>query len=321
MRADRLLSLLLLLQNEGKTKAADLAGRLEVSPRTIYRDVEALSAAGVPVYAEPGPRGGIALVEGYRTRLTGLSRAEAEALSALPTLRSAARAGAGLGLGRPLESALLKLAATLPTAQRLAAEHARARLHVDTAPWFRPPEDVPHLETLRRAVWQDRRLRLAHLRAPAGEIRERTVEPHALVVKVDRWYLVARAERGMRVFRAARILGATVLDETFARDPAFDLTAFWEDWCRRFEATLPHYPVTLRASAAGRARLGERGFPPEPAPDGPAGALRVDFQRPTIALETLLALGPEVEILAPPELRRDLLRAVERLRRHHGRGA
>src|SRR5688500_501484 len=185
MRADRLLSLVLLLQGRRKLKVRDLAGRLEVSERTILRDVDALSTAGVPVYAQRGPGGGVALVGEWRTDVTGLTDAEVQALATV----GAPRALADIGLAGSLQTSLVKLAASLPAVQRQAAEHARQRLHIDATSWFAGAEEVPHLGVLREAVWADRRVRLRY-RDFDGRVSNSVVDPYGLVIKGDRWYLV-----------------------------------------------------------------------------------------------------------------------------------
>ncbi|AUX42995.1 transcriptional regulator [Sorangium cellulosum] len=307
MRADRLLTLMLLLQQAKNRQltAEDLAGRLQVSARTIYRDLDALSAAGVPVYAHRGPNGGIALLEGWQTSLTGLTQAEVQALSAV----AAPGALADIGLSGPLQSALIKLAAGLPVVQRSAAEHARQRLHVDSSGWFQGREVVPHLDMLREAVWGDRKVWLSY-RDFDGAASERVVEPYGLVLKADRWYLVAGAERGPSVFRGARVEGARLLDEGFARPEGFDLAAFWKAWCQRFAERRASYVATLRVTEEGEEALrkirpaGEherwgRGAPAR----GGARTVTVDFERESIAVAQIVGLGRGVEVVAPEALR------------------
>lgn len=296
MRADRLLSLLLLLQSKGKLKARDLADRLEISTRTVYRDVEALAMAGVPVYAQSGPNGGICLVDSYRTDLSGLSTDEARALFTLPKARSSLH---DIGLEAPLRTALAKLVASLPTAQQIAAEHVRERLHIDSTPWFEGKEAVPHLAVLREAVWSDRKLDLVYHdrdRRPFHAV----VEPLGLVVKFDRWYLVAETPSGTRVYRVSRVNRATLLEEVFERRPGFDLERFWSKWQSQFVANLPHYEVTLKVSAETERQLRERGFSCRRL-DGET--MLFDFQREDIALRSLLLLGGAVEIRHPGRLR------------------
>lgn len=322
MRADRLLALVLLLQSHGKLRAAELADRLEVSVRTVYRDVAALERAGIPVHAETGPGGGISLVEGFRSRLTGLSADEARALAVFAAPRSLA----DVGLAGSLSTALAKVASSLPAVQGLAAREMEQRLLVDTAPWFRSREEVPYLPALRRAVWESRPVRL-HYRRREGEAYERTVDPHALVAKVDRWYLVARSGSELRVFRVSRIEDAEVLDAYFVRQEAFDLPSFWRDWSRRFAGEIPRYEVTFRLDPEGVRRLrlysrDEALRELEEAPPDDAGrrTLVLDFSREEFALHTLAALGGEVEVLEPSALRGRLRAIGEGLAARHAPG-
>ncbi|WP_437338980.1 helix-turn-helix transcriptional regulator [Sorangium sp. So ce394] len=308
MRADRLLSLLLLLQQAKSRQltAEDLARRLQVSARTIYRDLDALSSAGVPVYANRGPNGGIALLEGWQTSLTGLTQAEVQALSAV----AAPGALADIGLSAALQSGLIKLSAALPVVQRSMAEHARQRLHVDASGWFQGREVVPHLEVLREGVWQDRKVWLAY-RDFDGAASERVVDPYGLVIKAERWYLVAgTTERGPSVFRGARVEGARLLDEGFARPEGFDLPSCWKAWCERFAERRASYVATLRVTEEGEAALrrirpsgeherwgqGKRGR------DG-TRTVTVDFERESIAVSQIVGLGRDVEAVEPAALR------------------
>jgi predicted DNA-binding transcriptional regulator YafY len=309
MRADRLLALLLLLQTRGRTTARDLAVRLEVSERTIYRDLDALSAAGMPVYAERGPGGGCSLPPGYRTTLTGLTVSETR------TLGAAGTAGplADLGLGKAQAGLLLKVLAALPEAQRPAAERARQRLHLDASPWFRPRESLPYLNVVQEAVWEGRRLRLAYHRRD-GSLFQGLVEPYGLVAKTSLWYVIAAAGDDTRAYRLARIAAAEVVDETFERDPAFDLAAFWTEWCSTFEASRPRYPVVARIAPAGLAVLsmvlgeGMRAAIDTAGPPDAEGwrELPLVFESMEAARTRLLGLGPVAEVLDPPELRESI---------------
>ena len=205
MKSDRLLSLLLLLQGHGRMSARRLAERLEVTERTIHRDVEALSAAGVPVYAERGRRGGIALLPGYRTDVSGLTPDEARALFLFGGRGSPA---ADLGLEAPLRGALRKLLAALPEPQRPEAEEAGRRVVVDPRGWLRQPEELPHLPAVQAAVWSGRRLRIRYRSAGAEKAAERVVDTYGLVSKAGVWYLVA-ADRGEpRTYRVSRMEAA-----------------------------------------------------------------------------------------------------------------
>lgn len=313
MRADRLLSLILLLQVHGRRTARELAQQLEVSERTIARDLDVLSGAGVPLVAERGPGGGWRLLEGYRTSLTGMTTPEVQALF----LAGVAGPWRDLGLGAALDSVFLKLLAALPTMQRSDAEQARQRLHIDAVPWYRSAETVPHLPLLQDAVWQDRRVRLTYGRGE-GPAFARVVEPYGLVVKGNAWYLVAGADGQMRTYRVARMHDAAVLDEHFARDAAFDLAAYWSASVAEFQAGVPRYPLTLRVSPAGLPALPRRLGRTDLATADLAGSpdangwytLPLEFDTLEEARAGILQLGASVEVLEPEELRESIREAI-----------
>jgi predicted DNA-binding transcriptional regulator YafY len=306
MRADRLLSIMLLLQVHQRVTSRELARRLEVSERTIHRDMEALGAAGIPVYAERGSSGGWALSEAYQTNLTGLNESEIQALFlTTPQLL------ADLGLHQAADAALIKLMAALPTISRRDAEFARQRIHVDGAGWLRAREALPFLPTVQEALWQDRKLQLTYQRGDDCTV-ERLVDPLGLVAKGSVWYLVAAVDGSPRTYRVARVRAATVTKKACERPADFDLAAHWEQSSIEFRANLPRYPATLRAQPAvlpalhapGRyARVDRVG---EPDADG---WLRVNmlFEEEHNACEYVLSFGPRIEVLEPPTLR-DLVR-------------
>lgn len=307
MRADRLLSILLLLQSNRRVTAQKLAAKLEVSERTIYRDLEALSVAGVPVYAERGPGGGCALLGEYRTSLTGLNEADVRAL----LLSGVPRPLADLGLEKALEAALLKLVVALPSTRRPDAERARQLLHLDAAAWNNPgTEDVPHLRVLQEAVWQERKVRLTYRRNDRAVV-ERLVSPLGLVAKTSVWYLVGMVEGQTRAYRVSRIQTAILTDETFERPSGFDLAAYWADWCAQFRASLSQYPVTLRIAPEGVPILphifgeGAHTLVAQADPPDAEGwiTLRRTFETIEAACTMILGLGTLVEVLEPPELR------------------
>ena len=316
MRADRLLSMLMLLQARGRLTAGQLAAELEVSVRTIYRDLDALSAAGVPVYAERGPGGGCALLEDYRTTLTGLTPDEVRALFMLSIPAPLAE----LGLGPELKAALRKLAAALPAARRDDEARARQRFHLDPAGWAEAPEPVPHLRTLHQAVWDDRCLEIVCL-LPFDARATWRVEPYGLVAKAGAWHLVCRRDGHLRVLRVAQIADARLAEATFARPPDFDLVAFWAAWCAEVEAGRGRYRATVRvapqlvpwlahhfglaAETAGSGDEAASAARPGPGPDGNAGwlTLTLTFESLEEARARLLALGGAVEVLAPRALR------------------
>jgi predicted DNA-binding transcriptional regulator YafY len=308
MRADRLLSILLLLQVHRRVTARELAARLEVSERTIHRDMEALGIAGVPVVAERGSNGGWSLIEEYRTNLTGLNKDEAQALF----LMQPARVLADLGLARASDAALIKLAAALPAAHRDDAEYARQRIHVDLSGWHRADEIIASLPVIQQAIWQGRKLRFTYERGPQCEAVERVVDPLGLVAKGRAWYLVAAVDGTPRSYRVSRVAEATLLDEACARPKDFDLAAFWESSTASFRASLPRYQATLRVAPevlprlnyAGRfARIEQTG---EPDREGWSEVhLRFDVEE--MAVEYALSFGPQVEVIAPATLREKVI--------------
>src|ERR1700728_2293131 len=244
MRASRLVAILLLLQSRGQMTAPDLAEQLGVSVRTIYRDLEALSASGVPVYAETGPGGGYRLIEGYETHLTGLEPAEAEALllAGLPGPLGA------LGLGSALVGGQRKLVAALPAELRTRATKAQERFHVDLERWFQPRVTPPPLlGRVATAVWEDRRLRIDY-RPQDGLPGEREIDPLGLVVKAATWYLVAAAPAGLRTYRVSRIVDLVILEQRCRRPKRFDLEKYWTSQLTELEASLPAFTVVLRAA-------------------------------------------------------------------------
>jgi predicted DNA-binding transcriptional regulator YafY len=243
MRADRLLSIMLMLQNRGCMSARELSGELEVSERTIYRDMDALSAAGVPVYGEPGPEGGFQLLDSYRTNLTGLTEGEIRALFMLniPSLL------ADLGMSQELKAALIKLTAGLPDDQRLDEEQVRQRFHLDPTRWEQGEEQVPHLITIHQAVWSDRMLNITFHPHYAMEI-EQLIDPYGLVSKAGVWYLVYARRDRVRVKRISDLLDAQISHETFNRSNDFDLRAFWEEWCDRYRIGRSNFKVLARIS-------------------------------------------------------------------------
>lgn len=305
MRASRLVSLLLLLQSRGGQTAAQLAEELEVSVRTIHRDVDALSASGVPIYADRGPHGGIRLVDGYRTRLTGMTADEAEALF----LAGVPGPAAELGLGTVVAAARLKVLAALPTELRARASRLVERFHLDAAAWYHADEPVPHLGPLSEAVWEARRIRIAYDRG--DKTVERVLDPLGLVLKAGVWYLVAAADGQPRTYRVSRVAGVTPLDEHVERPEGFDLAAFWTESSAAYERDTPRVDVTLRLPGERLARLhgviGDRPYETlvrlaEPDPEGWLH-VRVTLDWPNEVVPQILAIGPDCELLAPPELR------------------
>ncbi|MFD3438385.1 helix-turn-helix transcriptional regulator [Streptomyces sp. NPDC058685] len=318
MRAARLIKMVLLLQARPSMTGAELAEELEVSERTITRDALALSEAGVPVYADRGRAGGYRLIGGYRTRLTGLGRSEAEALflSGLPgALRD-------MGLEDAASAARLKVSAALLPSVSNASESAAQRFHLDAPGWYQEPRTPELLPAIAEAVWEDRRVRAAYRRQDA-EV-ERELEPYGLVLKAGVWYLCARAEATFRVYRIDRFSSVERGGSFFERDEEFDLPGFWEKRAAQFARSILRAEVVLRVTERGAARLPhltDRAAADEALSSaGPPDAegrltLTLPVESYQVAFGQLFALGPEVEILEPPELREQFAETAERTAR------
>ena len=315
MRASRLLSTLLLLQTRGRLTARELAGELGVSVRTVYRDVESLGAAGVPLYADRGPAGGYQLLDGYRTRLTGLTADEAESLF----LAGAPGPAAELGLGAVLAAAQLKLLAALPQELRSRAGRIPERFHLDAPGWFRDADQTPHLSAVADAVWNQQLIRVRYRRWAREREVTRPLEPLGLVLKGGVWYLVARASGQIRTYRVSHILELASLSERFERPAGFDLAEFWRSWSERFETGVYRGEAVVRLSpralellpyffhpAATQAARESAG-----PPDGDGWTQVVlPIESVEHARADLLRLGAEAEVLAPPELRERMAETV-----------
>lgn len=313
MRADRLLSIMLLLQVERRITARELAHRLEVSERTIHRDMQALSVAGVPLIAERGSGGGWSLIDAYRTDLTGLNGAEIQAVF----LSQSTHILSDLGLRQAAQAALIKLFAALPSVGRRDAEYARQRIHIDGAGWHRAAEVVPMLPRLQEAVWQERRVQLCYQRGD-GTLVERLIDPLGLVVKGRTWYLIAAVDGEVRNYRVSRVQRATITDQPCMRSAAFDLAACWEQSVAAFKANLPRYPVTLsvapevlpRLRSGGRFVKIERIDPPG---DDGRSVVAMRFDVEWAACEYVLSFGPQIEVLEPPTLRDQVIEQARRV--------
>ncbi len=314
MRASRLVNLLLLLQARGGLTAAELSRELEVSVRTIHRDVEELSAAGVPIFAERGPHGGIRLVDGYRTRLTGMTADEAEALflSGLPG------PAAQLGLGTVVAAAQLKVMAALPPELRSRASRIVERFHLDAAGWFQADEPVPHLATLSAAVWDGSQVVITYDRGHGGV--ERTVAPLGLVLKGGVWYVVALVDGQIRTYRGSRILDAVPRAEPVARPPDFDLAAYWAETSAAYEREAPTVDVIVRVRDSHLERLrtvvGEQAVASADRLDEPdAGWLRFRLRLPwpDEVPGQLLGVGSGLEVVDPAAIRDRLIATAERV--------
>jgi predicted DNA-binding transcriptional regulator YafY len=302
MRADRLLSIMLILQAQGKTKTVALAETLEVSRRTILRDIEALSIAGVPVHAEAGHGGGVYLDEHYRVSLTGLKEAEVRALfvSTPPgPLKD-------VGLGQAAEATLLKLFAALPSLHRQEAERMQQRIHLDPAWWWHKVETLPYLETLKAAVFEDDRVQVRYERGD-GEVVERILEPYSLVAKSSVWYVIARRADELRTYRVSRFMAVERLHERFDRDVAFDLAEYWHAHASEFVANIPDFAFTMRLNAASLPFLklyaSGRYMIRDTSPNGTHLLIDVRFSSLEEARMLVMGLGVDAEIIEPDVLR------------------
>lgn len=318
MRADRLLTILLLLQSQGRLTSRQLAEKLEVSERTIFRDMEALGAAGVPVYAERGAGGGWRLTDGYKTELTGLRKEELVSL----LLSSPGALLSDLNMKQSFESAWIKLLASLPSALRKDAEFARERLHVDGAGWYESGETYPLLPVVQEAVWAGRKLRIRY-RKEDGAISERIVHPLGLVVKSGTWYVAAVYEEELRSFRISRMAEAAVLEEPAERPPGVDLASYWTKSTAEFKSSLPSYIVRMTIKPALLPRLRQSRFVKiRSCVQIGDGCLEVtaDLQSPDFACEYITSLGSDAEALDPPELRVMIVRHAKMLLERYGGG-
>ncbi|OWJ65123.1 helix-turn-helix transcriptional regulator [Inquilinus limosus] len=313
MRANRLLSILLLLQSRGRLTAQALAEEFEVSVRTVYRDIDELSAAGVPVYADRGPGGGFALLDGYRTRLTGMTAGEAETL----LLAGLPGPAADLGLAEPLATARLKLLAAVPQAAGEGAARVGDRFHLDPVDWYRRAEPPPHLPAIARAVWGQRRLVIRY-ESWSATVR-RTVDPLGLVLKAGAWYLMARIGDDIRTYKVAKVLDLDVLPDGFDYPAGFDLAAQWRESLRRFARELRRAEAVLRVSPEALPlidRLGadaaEAVLQAPPDAEGRRQAT-VPIEGVGHAARLLLGFTDLVEVLEPPELRQALAEGARRV--------
>ncbi|MGC4983596.1 helix-turn-helix transcriptional regulator [Streptomyces sp. DT193] len=313
MKSSRLISILLLLQTRGRLTAAQLAAELEVSVRTVYRDVEALSAAGVPLYGDAGHEGGYRLLDGYRTRLTGLTTEEAEALF----LAGIPGPAAELGLGAVLAAAQLKVRAALPHELREHADRVSGRFHLDAPGWYADADETPYLTAVADAVWNGRVLDIRYRRWREPTDVDRRLEPYGLVLKAGRWYVVAGP--GPRTYRVDQILELHTSEAEFTRPEGFDLAEYWTAYQRDFHERLHQAEVVVRiAPGTGLNGLAGRAM----AVDGLTD--EQGWTRATVPVESLeqahddfLRLGTAVEVLEPPELRARIAETLAELARRY----
>lgn len=316
MRSSRLLQILLLLQTRRQLTARELAEELEVSLRTIYRDVEALAAAGVPVYADQGRAGGYRLVDGYRTKLTGLTEGEAAALFLVGMPGPAA----ALGLTEQTSAAELKLLAALAPDQRDRAGRLKNRFHLDMPAWYRDAEESPYLSAVASAVMEDRRIKVLYRRWEAPREVERTLEPYGLVLKNGTWYVVAAAPGGVRTYRVSNILQLAPTDEVFTRPTGFDLAKRWQEHLDRFEQERFTGEALVRIASTLVGRLADLSATlllkaiadtgAEPAEDGSI-TVTMPIESVAHAATQLIRYGKSVEVLEPAELRAELKSLAE----------
>ena len=325
MRASRLLSIQMLLQVRGAMSARALAEALEVSVRTLYRDVDQLTAAGVPIYAERGRSGGFRLLDGWKTTLTGLTPSEAQAVF----LSGLAEPAAQLGLGTEVETAKLKLLAALPAPWRYDAQRISSRFHLDPVDWYREAEPLPHLATVAAAVWNERQLAMRYESWKATA--RRTVNPLGLVLKAGAWYLVAALDDQPRTYRISNITEVRPLEARARRPRKFELARYWGESIRRFESELYKGHAVVLATPAGLKGLSylssavaksvadarTRSAKDRRRTDG-----RVKVTIPIESIEhatsQVLRLGPEVEAVDPPSLRQSLIARLEQTCRLYG---
>jgi predicted DNA-binding transcriptional regulator YafY len=314
MRADRLLSILLLLQVHRRITARQLAERLEVSERTIHRDMEALGIAGIPVVAERGIGGGWSLLDEYRTNLTGLNKAEIQALF----LAGPSRLLADLGLEKASDAALIKLLAALPSTNRNDAQYIRQRIHIDISGWNRPDESIPLLPAIQEAIWHERKLLMTYNRGGGCDLVERLVDPLGLVAKGSVWYFVAAVGGDIRSYRVSRIRSAAVTSEPAVRPEGFDLEAYWHQSSAVFKNNLPQYQAVLRVAADVLPRLGYAGrfarieHTSPPGPDG-WSEVRMRFQFEHEACEYILSCGDRILALEPQDLKDKVVEMASRI--------
>ncbi|GAB0107752.1 YafY family protein [Nocardia sp. JMUB6875] len=308
MRASRLMSILLLLQTRDRVTAQEIADQLEVSVRTVYRDMESLSAAGIPVYGDAGHDGGYRLLDGFRAKLELLTADEAESLflSGLPT------AASDLGLGAVVAAANLKVMSALPPELRDRAGRIAARFHLDAPGWYSETEPTPYLTPVANAVWYERAVRFNYIRWATPHLVTRTTDPLGLVLKSGNWYLVGRADAQLRTYRISRIMELEILDDPVTRPADFDLAAYWSGYLESFDQRRHRDSASIRVDSATFERLTELLEPAAvqaardsaTAPD-PTGhrEIRLPIESLDRAVPDLLRLGAGAEVLGPEELR------------------
>jgi predicted DNA-binding transcriptional regulator YafY len=314
MRGDRLVSILLLLQARGRVTARELAERLEVSERTILRDMDALSGSGVPVVAERGSGGGWSLLNGYQVKITGLNAGEIQSLFVgQPRLME------DLGLQQSSERALLKLRAALPEGSREQADFARERVLIDTHGWRDRGESATLLPIVMDALWRERRIKFVYERQGC-DLVERIGDPLGLVSKGSVWYLVATVDGETRTYRVSRMREAEILDQAASRPKDFNLAAHWDRSATEFREHLPRYYATFIADTEVMRWVRYRGWRlEEEIPEADRVRIRVRFDIEEEALQFALSFGRRIDVVEPPELRAQVLESARAIlaRCHH----
>jgi predicted DNA-binding transcriptional regulator YafY len=320
MRASRLLTILMILQTRGRTSAESLAEELEVSVRTVYRDIDQLSAAGVPVYAETGRNGGFALLDGWKTRLNGLTAPEARALffSGLP-----GPAGE-LGLGEEAAQAELKLLAALPSDWQAEARRMSSRFHLDPRGWFQPGHKPEFLKLVAEAVWSETRIAIRY--ESWKDVKDRVIEPLGLVLKGGVWYVVAQRDGNSRTYRLSQIQALGPTGQTFTRPKDFDLPSYWQEATKQFERDIYVGTAHVRATAGGLRKLKDlsdtvrravEALAPTPDADGWC-ELDIPIEEVGWASHEFIKMGDDVEVLGPPELRSRVVTNIGKMARRYG---
>ncbi|MFD2369587.1 helix-turn-helix transcriptional regulator [Brevibacillus sp. GCM10020057] len=323
MRADRLLTIMLLLQSEGRLTAKELAKRLEVSERTIYRDMDALCTAGVPIHAHPGTDGGFFLPRDYRIRLDGLTRPEIHALF----LHQPNQLAQQLGIGDALRSALLKLLHALPAPVRGDADWIRDRIFLDSDSWRPSAENVRFLQTAQQAIWEERCVNMTYV-SRQGNVAELEMKPYGLIAKGGIWFLAGESGGQVRAFRLARVRSLDITGEPFRRPDGFSLQAFWREWVTHWEEKRARFSAVLDLSAEGVALLAKGSvLPGGTTPASQPSLARKDWVRITLpfeneeaALACLFALGIHAVVVEPAALASRLQAQAEQLAQFYRTG-
>ncbi|WP_394137153.1 helix-turn-helix transcriptional regulator [Cytobacillus oceanisediminis] len=311
MRADRLISILLLLQNNERMTSRELANELEVTERTIHRDMEALSAAGIPVLAERGKFGGWRLLEKYRTNLTGLKADEIKTLLLSPSFQHLA----DLGISNDWKEARQKLLAAIPAPLKEDVIDISNRIHIDTSTWRQTPREMKSFGTLQQAVWEEKKLRIQYKKADKQTI-ERIVDPLGLVAKGNIWYLIAASDEQIKSYRVSRIVDAELINEKFSRPSDFDLAGYWQESKQTFISSLPRFEVEVEMSPSIIQRINFTGrfvqviHSDSPKENGwiPASLC---FDTEQEAREYILGFGDQIKIIRPVSLRKSVREMAE----------